>query len=257
MAAGLAGGLALLRHFASAGKPLSVPEAVERSGLNRTTVYRMVEELVAAGWLRIEPDQTPKRYAVSWDVAMLGLRALRSNHIRDGALPHLIALARRSRRPSGLGFYEAGLVVMTDQVSVVEDRIMPTPQGERYPAAATAAGKALLAFQSEAEIQRVAANGLPAFTDRSRVSAEEIRADLDRVRERGWAMNEGEYDRNLGALAAPIFDSRRQAVAALAVRCMPGTPDAVVQDLAHDLLIQTTLASAEFGYRPTNDDAAV
>lgn len=257
MAAGLAGGLELLRHFAKARRPMSIPEAVEASGLNRTTVYRMVEELVEAGWLRAEHGQGRKRYSVTWDVAMLGLQAMRTNSVREAILPHVISLARRTRRPSGLGFYENGMVVMTDQVSVVEDRIMPTLRGERYPCAATAAGKALLAFQSESEIARVTGPGLPAFTERSRVSGEDIREDLRRVRERGWAMNEGEFDRNLGALAAPIFSSSGLPLAALAVRCMPGTAETVVAELAHDLVVQTSLASAEMGYRIANDDSAV
>jgi DNA-binding IclR family transcriptional regulator len=66
---------------------------------------------------------------------------------------------------------------------------------------ATAAGKVLLAFGGVAFPRR-----RDALTGRTITDAKRLRADVARVRERGWAEAVGEREPDLSALAAPVVD---------------------------------------------------
>ena len=257
MATGLVGGLELLKLFAHAHGPLTIPEVVDGSGLNRATAYRMVDDLVATGWLRLHDDQSPRRFSPSWEVPILGLRALKARHPHDSLLPHLIALSRRTQRVCILGFYDAGSVVITDQVSVLDDRIMPVVRGDRYPCASTATGKVLLAFQTDTELERVVASGSPQFTESSKTHPDEITTDLLSIRERGWAVANGEYLAGFGALAAPVFGADGREVAGFGVRAFGEASEGFIGEVLNSTLMQSALASAELGYRTTRGNSAV
>ena len=243
MAKGLLGGLELLRQFSQARGPLTIPEAVEGSSLNRATAYRMVEDLVAAGWLTVHEDQSPRRYSPSWEIPILGFRALKGRHPHDSLLPHLIALSRRTQRVCVLGFYDAGTVVITDQVSVLDDRIMPTVRGDRYPCASTATGKVLLAFQPNDELERVVASGAPQFTEASKTLPDDIMTEMLSIRERGWAVASGEYLSGFGALATPVFNANGSVVAGFGVRAFGEASEGFINEALNAAVMQSAMES--------------
>src|SRR4029077_9491198 len=86
--------------------------------------------------------------------------------------------------------------------------------GSRDPAAATALGRALLAWQPE---DHVSSLDLRPFTDRTIVDPRALRAELDRVARQGYALVDQELQDGLRAPAARIRDSNDQVVAAVNV----------------------------------------
>lgn len=257
MSEALVAGLDLLRYFAKRRRPLTIREAAEGAGLKRATTYRMVDDLQRSGWLTVHPDQSPRRYSLSWEVRRLGLLALKSYIPYESVLPHLIALARRTRRPCVLGFYDDGDVVITDEVEVMDERTMPIVRGDRYRCSSTACGRVLLAYQTDTEIQRVASQGSPKFTEATRTDPDEILNDLMVVRANGWAVANGEYVAGFGALAAPIFNAAGEVIAGLSVRAHGEVTEGFVKEVLPHVRMQTALASAEFGYRNVRGHSAV
>jgi DNA-binding IclR family transcriptional regulator len=90
--------------------------------------------------------------------------------------------------------------------------------GMSLPAYSTAAGKVLLADVPRDELRRLFPQSkLSAVTDRTATSRRELEAELEQVRERGYATNFGESEPDLAAVAAPIKDHRDATLAAITV----------------------------------------
>jgi IclR family acetate operon transcriptional repressor len=77
---------------------------------------------------------------------------------------------------------------------------------------ASALGKVFLAFGAEAPPGR-----LKKFSSRTTTSKQRLRADLVQVRERGWAIADGELEDGLIAVAAPIFSADGSVVGSMSI----------------------------------------
>ena len=92
----------------------------------------------------------------------------------------------------------------------------------------TALGKAILAFLPPAERDHLlhAPGGLPARTERTITDPAKLRAELERVRERGIAEDRDENEVGARCLGAPIFDHRGVVAGAISV----SAPDSRLDD---------------------------
>ncbi|TDD01015.1 IclR family transcriptional regulator [Saccharopolyspora terrae] len=89
--------------------------------------------------------------------------------------------------------------------------------GLRLPLHATASGKALLAHFGSEKLEEVLRQPLPRFTERTIVSRGALTADLNRVRDRGWATACGEFDTELHSVAVPVRGPGGRVAGALSV----------------------------------------
>jgi DNA-binding IclR family transcriptional regulator len=95
---------------------------------------------------------------------------------------------------------------------------LDVPLGEDRPYNCTAVGKVLLAGFPNGELERL--NSLGAFeqgTEHSIHEVEALRAEIEQVRERGWARDDQEYLLGMGCVAAPVYSHEGQVIAALNV----------------------------------------
>jgi IclR family transcriptional regulator, acetate operon repressor len=78
-------------------------------------------------------------------------------------------------------------------------------------------GKAILAWLPEEAVQAAIDRGLKAVTDRTLADADALRADLSRIRRRGYAIDDRENEEEVRCIAAPIFDHSDEVIGALSV----------------------------------------
>src|SRR5262249_18780451 len=116
-----------------------------------------------------------------------------------------------------VAFYEKGDVIYTDVLDVRGERVTSRVQAIRVPAAVSASGRVLLAYQSQREIENALAKPLPRFTERTRTSPVEILDLLRIIRERGYDIADGDTNPAISGVAFPIFDAENRAVSALSV----------------------------------------
>jgi len=87
--------------------------------------------------------------------------------------------------------------------------------GTRFPAYATSMGRVLLAGLTPAELdaylERVS---MRPITARTITDPGALRAELDKIREQGWALVDQELEEGLRSLAAPIRDRSSRVIAA-------------------------------------------
>ncbi|AWZ09669.1 IclR family transcriptional regulator [Streptomyces sp. ICC1] len=90
--------------------------------------------------------------------------------------------------------------------------------GARIPAHATATGKAVLAHLPPAEAEEIVrAAGLPALTPRTLTEPDALTAELERVRTRGYAVDDEENQASVRCVGAPLFDRDGVPVGALSL----------------------------------------
>jgi IclR family acetate operon transcriptional repressor len=95
---------------------------------------------------------------------------------------------------------------------------MFTELGNRVPLHCTGCGKVLLAYQSEKVIDSIiATTGLPAHTEKTITDPQQFRQELATIRQRGYAIDNGEQEEGVRCLAVPVYGPDGKVVAAISI----------------------------------------
>jgi DNA-binding IclR family transcriptional regulator len=209
----VAGRISMIIGAFDAGSPtLSLSQLTERTGLPKSTVHRMADQLVEYRWL----ERTASGYRLGIRFFEVGGLVASRNHLRERSLPFLQDLQSATRHSVHLGILEGRDVVILEKLWGHDSPNLPTRVGGRMPAHCTAAGKALLAFAPEKAVEELIADGLERRTGRTIVVPELFRQELATVRTAHWALETEENVAGLRCVAAPIRGAGR-AIAAVSV----------------------------------------
>jgi DNA-binding IclR family transcriptional regulator len=202
----------IIDAFDAASPTLSLSQLTERTGLPKSTVHRMADQLVELRWL----ERTSTGYRLGMRFFEVGGLVASRGHLRERALPFLQDLQAASHHAVHLGILEGNDVVILEKLYGHGAPNLPTRVGGRMPAHCTAAGKALLAFAPEKVVDEVMAAGLVRRTGRTVVVPELFRQELATIRTAHWALETEENVPGTRCVAAPIRGSGR-AIAAVSV----------------------------------------
>lgn len=244
-------GLKILETFGRRGYSLSLAELAQELALPKSTVYRLLATLAGLGYV-IQPVKGGP-YSLAPAVLGLGYAVLDGLAVREAALPYLEALFQEvdgNVNLCVLGHAEVIYVARLRQRDVLS---LNLGVGSRLPVHNSSPGRVLAAFLPESE-RRALVRRLKAQAP-VRAWLKERGADLGRlleeVRERGWAVNDGEYLPELFALAAPVFDRRGSVPAAVSVATLKhGRPGAELRGLLLEPVLRCARGvSAALGHR--------
>ncbi|MBF6387737.1 IclR family transcriptional regulator [Nocardia farcinica] len=197
----------VLDTFNGAG-PLTLAQVTSRTGLPRSSVHRLLEQLAGAGWLARSPEQT---YELGVKAYEMGQAALNQNRLLQGARPVMQAFAHRTGLTVQLAVVDHGDTVYLAKVNGRSSGPTPTAVGQRVPAHLTAVGKAQLAV-TEAGRNPQVIQGL-AHTDNGELVRRTVHSittdtqlaeELAGVRDRGAAFDRGEAFPGLGCLGVSL-----------------------------------------------------
>jgi IclR family acetate operon transcriptional repressor len=190
----------LLELIADLGGEAGVSRLAARSGLPLATIHRLLRTLTDLGYLR----QTPSRsYTLGPRLIRLGETASRS--IGVWATPALTGLVERFHETANLAVLDAGDAVYLAQVPSPHSVRMFTEVGRRVPLHCTGVGKALLAQMPEDRLSAfLAGTVLAAATPATITDPISLRAELAGIRERGYAVDDGEREQGVRCVAAAM-----------------------------------------------------
>jgi IclR family acetate operon transcriptional repressor len=211
---------------APAGAPLGVSEVARRAGVTKSAAFRILANLERRGY--VAKDPVSARYTLGTQLVYLGERSLGAMDLRVAARPALEALQRRFGETVNLGVREGAEVFYVDMIESSHGLRMTARVGGRDYLHSTALGKAILAFLPLAERDRLLQQQgeLPARTERTITDPVTLRAELERVRERGIAEDRDENEVGARCLGAPIFDHRGVVAGAISL----SAPDSRLDD---------------------------
>ncbi|GAA3159816.1 IclR family transcriptional regulator [Planomonospora alba] len=207
--------LEYVRDHAGAGQGLSLSRLAEALGLAKSTVLRLTAPLVEARLL--ERDRRSGAYRLGYGALHLGQAYLSTLDLRAAAAEETHRLMLQVRETVHLVVYDPPYVVYIDKVENEATVRMASRIGSRGELYCTAVGKAILAWQPEEAVERVAAAGMPARTRHTITDPDRLRADLARIRQRGYAVDDRENEPEVRCVAAPIFTHDDTVASALSV----------------------------------------
>jgi DNA-binding IclR family transcriptional regulator len=210
--AGVARALALLDAFADTDAELGTNELARRTGINPSTVSRLLATLADAGFVEHRPSSG--RYRLGVRLLQLGNAVAARLDLRELARPHLEALVETTGETATLSAPGDPHAITVDFVQSPASVQSVARVGRPSVAHATATGKVLLAFGG----RELPEEPLEAFTERTITSRAKLAAEIERVSKRGWAQAVGERERGLNAVAAPVFGSAGELAAILGVQ---------------------------------------
>jgi DNA-binding IclR family transcriptional regulator len=233
----------VLDVLAEADTELGTNEIARRTGINASSASRLLATLVAGGL--VEHVQDSGRYRLGLRLLQLGNVVLARLDLRQIARPHLRALVESTGETATLSAPGERDAVTVDFVQSPSSVQGVTRLGRPSIAHATATGKVLLAFGH----RLLPAGQLKAYTSRTITQKAALEADLEAVRERGYAYNFGEREDDLHAIAAPVWGSREELAAIVGVQGPSSrfSGDAM-EDAVGPLLAHTSELSLELGW---------
>ncbi|MET1075232.1 MAG: IclR family transcriptional regulator [Umezawaea sp.] len=182
----------------------------------------------------------------------LANRALEERDVRRSSEAALRELNALTGYTVHLASYEAGEVIYIDKYDSTHPMRMYSRVGRRAPLHCTAVAKVLLSDLPEAKRREVAASmEYPRLTANTITDPTAYLAELDRVRERGYALDNSEHEDFIHCVGAPIRGSRGDVVAAVSV----SVPKVLLDfeglvALVPSLLATARAASIECGFTP-------
>lgn len=247
--------ISLIRR--SAEQPLSLREAAELLGVHKSTALRILQTLESERFVRKTGAGT---YVLGSGLVELSELALGSMDLRQFAAAHLRQLQRETGHTVHLAQLTGHEIIYIEKVdSPAFDAVkLPSRIGGAVSIYASAVGKVILAYLPQEERDRLLSGVVfERYTDTTFADRESLEVELARVRERGWASDNGEHDAYVVCVGAPIRDSRGQVVAAVSITAIDviATLDQLMDDLP--LVLNTaTLISKELGYVPESPSAS-
>lgn len=191
----------LLRAFDDAHPELTLTELAGRTGLPLTTTSRLADALVGERLL----GRRGRRFSLGVGLWELGEAQWLSLRLREAALPHLLTLYEATGENVHLAVLDGVEALYVGRI--VGTRSVPTMtrMGGRLPLHTTGVGKALLAWQDDAFLERYLAEPLTRFTPYTRTAEADVRRDIAEIRVRGFATASQETTIGGFSIAAPVL----------------------------------------------------
>jgi len=233
----------LLDLFNNDVDELSPPEITEKLGYTQTTVFRLIANLEEAGYL--EKNRETGKFRLGMKLFLLGSRVKPYRHLKSAARPLLRKLNQQCGETVHLAVLHKYQVLYLDKIESSHTvRVVVSQVGHKLPAHCSGVGKVLLANLPLDDVKNaIEETGLPAFTKNTITTWNQLKAELQKTRSRGFAIDNEEIELGLKCVAAPVFAEGR-VVAALSVSVPKERFDKSSGDLT-DLVVQAAKELSE------------
>ncbi|MFI5012000.1 MAG: IclR family transcriptional regulator [Hyphomicrobiales bacterium] len=209
MSTSLANGLAIIDLLVEAQGAVGLGDIARRLRLSKSGVHALLTTLVSSGYVERGAGGMYRLAHKAWST----LNAFPTSSLIEAANPVMRRLVSTIKEGVILGVLTGFDVVYVHLVEGSEAVRVHARVGDCIASHCTSTGLALLAFQDEAALDRIVPAALRAFTSETIVKPGALRQELARVRMRGYSINRGGWNADVGGIAAPI-PTRQGPVAA-------------------------------------------
>lgn len=196
--------LKVLELFAHSSKPVSASLIACELGFERTSIYRSLKSLEQAGFIVRSP--LTGHYFRSVKLYTLGRGFSYINDKDRYALDAMALLAEETGRDMLCCLVEESSAVVVHRTRLPNVKFGPFNIGDSAPAHCTAVGRAILANSDRRFASHIIQSGLDQLTDRTITDPFKFLAELERVKEEGYSLDERQCHEALQCVAVPIFD---------------------------------------------------
>jgi IclR family acetate operon transcriptional repressor len=207
--------LVIMELLMRSSQALSAREIALQTGINRTTSHRLINSLINRGWIEKEGESASYRLSLRW--LILSDLAYQQRNVLAELRPTIEHLSRLTRETVHVGVLDGFSLVHVDKVDSPERVGVSSKIGTKSAIHTASLGKALLAAQSDAEIERYLAyaSRLPGPDRLDNV--DRLRADLQRTRQVGYSVDDEEDSIGVRCIGAAILAGNSEPVFAISV----------------------------------------
>lgn len=205
-----------------AGCSATIQEISEGLGLYKSTAYRILNAMRAAGY--IYQEEKTSKYCLGIRFYQIGLRQLACDNFLQLYIPYAKAINEKydevvtvATRELELNSIPRYTVLYGFQSTHVLN--LTVGSGSFSPSHCTASGKCLLAYSTERYLQRFYGCELTSYTERTITNWGALKTEFQRIRRDGYAIDDGEYELGLNGVAAPLFAQNGNVVGAISLTC--------------------------------------
>lgn len=242
----------VLDAFSTQARTLSLTEICRRTGLPKSTAHRLLASMREVGLL--EQEEQRDHYRLGMKLFELGNTVIANMELHREARPFADALTRQGGQPVHLAVFDGYRAIVIHRADASPEKSPSPTIIEQAPVHCTSVGKAILAFQPEAVIERIVLAGLQRFTETTITDPTALREELRRTRERGYALDEAEHQPGLRCVGAPIRAQSGRVVAGISITGPAWRlPIAELDSMAKLVMHHARGISTALGYRPGTD----
>jgi DNA-binding IclR family transcriptional regulator len=223
----------VLEVLDEASGPLNMIEIAKRTGLVKSTAFRILFSLKELGYV----DQRDSRgnYGLTVKMARLGRNLLSIRSLKKVALPHMERVWTAVDETVALGILEHGQPIMAEILESRKHLRVVLSMAAVCYFHASSLGKAMAAYLPADRVEQTAyLQGMPQLTEKTNTNKKRLHRELELVRKRGYALNEEESHHGAIYIAVPIFHANGKVAGAMNV----GLPTARYSDEKRDEIVK-------------------
>jgi IclR family transcriptional regulator, pca regulon regulatory protein len=203
----LAKGLRLIMQFSKEQTNWSLTEIAKANDMNLPTAKRYLHTLIKLGFMI--KDDTTKTFQLTPKVLRLGAWVLGSMGIKERLLPYMTSIRNEWNVTTHCAILEGIEVVTVERIRSSDVVNLDLSAGSRLPLHATSLGKAILAYMSPEQQKKIAEQlDFKALTPYSISDMNLFLMELEKTKQRGFAIAVQELSLGLKTMATPVFNSQ-------------------------------------------------
>lgn len=211
----------ILQAFTINDDALSLSQLSRRSGVSKASVHRLAQELLELGFL----ERSGSAYRLGVRLFEIGARVPRTRSLRESLLPFMHALHAATKQTIHLTMLQGTEIVFVERVNSYGQAPSRSKLGGHLPLHCSATGKVFMAFGPPELFDSAIRSGLTRLTPNSAVSPARLRAQIDRIRKDGFAVECEEVMQGFSSVAVPIYQQGGALIAGLSVTGILQTSD--------------------------------
>jgi len=209
--------LSVLEELGKEGDELGVSELSRRLNLHKNNIFRLLATLETRGY--VEQNKETENYRLGLKILELAQNYLRQMNLVKQIRPILEELVEKINENAGLAVLRDQWIVYLDVVEAPQMVRVACRAGWRIPVYASASGKVQLAYKSLSEVEKLLDwRNIKAYTPNTITDKDTFLKHLEEVREKGYAIDNEEYEEGVRCVAVPVRDYTKRVVAAISVQ---------------------------------------
>lgn len=229
-------------------EPRTPTEVGKHLDVHRSTALRLLETLTESAITRRHPDG---RYGVGYRLAGLAQLAIEQFDLTAVTRPFLARLAATTTHTVHMAVLEGDRIVYADKLEPPQSVRLFSQIGQAVTLTTAGVSKAILAYHSAEQVQRILTTAhFARYTATSITTKAAFLDQLEIVRQRGWAVDDGELEDYVNCIAMPVRDSSGQVIAAVSLTALKARATMADLELLLPALTDTTTSlSKELGWK--------
>ncbi len=206
----------IIEYLASKDDWVSLREMARELHISAASAFRALNGLKEIGYVRQRAQDST--YQLTLKIAWVSAQVLEHVQLRQIAHPFLQHLTSVTNETTHLAVLEGTEFVYIDKVDNSQAVRMRSRVGQRGMLHCTAAGKSMLAFMPECEVEPILKRlRFPALTEHTITDLAKFREQLVRVKRQGYAVDDEENEVGIRCIGSPIYDHSGRLSGALSV----------------------------------------